>query len=122
MLQYYAKLGLPRLRFRRPASDACYSMKAPPPHWADICFVIARKVYAFCVWPIIAAGVQVGAGLRSRLASDDSLHERALDILVKVGLEGDELFLSSPVLQDEDDRGFHLLHHAATFGNINKVQ
>lgn len=86
-------------------------------------FALAEKVHTFycCCCPIIAVA-KVGAGLRSRLASDDSLHERALDMLVKVGLEGDELFLSSPALQDEDDRGFHLLHHAATFGDVNKAQ
>lgn len=84
-------------------------------------FSLAEKVYTFCCCPIIAVA-KVGAGLRSRLASDDSLHERALDMLVKAGLEGDELFLSSPALQDGDERGFHLLHHAATFGDVSKVQ
>ncbi|CAN0529137.1 unnamed protein product, partial [Ectocarpus sp. 12 AP-2014] len=66
--------------------------------------------------------LQVGAGLRSRLAPDDSLHDRALSMLIQPSLEKNRRFLSGPQLRDQDEgRGFCLVHHAAAFGNANKV-
>lgn len=64
---------------------------------------------------------QVGAGLRPRLAPDESLYTRALAALVEARLEDNPRFLQSPQLRDQDDRGFSLLHHAAAFGNASKV-
>lgn len=64
---------------------------------------------------------QVGAGLRSRLAPDDSLHTRGLATLIEARLADNPRFLSIPKLRDQDDRGFCLLHHAAAFGNASKV-
>ncbi|CAB1101188.1 unnamed protein product [Ectocarpus sp. CCAP 1310/34] len=67
--------------------------------------------------------LQVGAGLRSRLAMDDSLHDRALSMLIQPSLEKNRRFLSGPQLRDQDEgRGFCLVHHAAAFGNANKVE
>ncbi|CAM9898400.1 unnamed protein product, partial [Ectocarpus sp. 4 AP-2014] len=67
--------------------------------------------------------LQVGAGLRSRLAPDDSLHDRALSMLIQPSLEKNRRFLSGPQLRDQDKgRGFCLVHHAAAFGNANKVE
>ncbi|CAM9387675.1 unnamed protein product [Ectocarpus sp. 6 AP-2014] len=67
--------------------------------------------------------LQVGAGLRSRLAPDDSLHDRALSMLIQPSLEENRRFLSKPRLRDQDEgRGFCLVHHAAAFGNANKVE
>ncbi|CAN0046592.1 unnamed protein product, partial [Hapterophycus canaliculatus] len=66
---------------------------------------------------------QVGAGLRPRLALDDSLHDRALSLLIEAGLEDNPQFLLNPRLRDRDEnRGFCLLHHAAAFGNVSKVE
>lgn len=59
--------------------------------------------------------------MRPRLAPAESLHDRVLEVLVGAQLEDDPLFLSTPSLQDEDKRGFCLLHHAAAFGNVKKV-
>ncbi|CAN0371727.1 unnamed protein product, partial [Ectocarpus fasciculatus] len=65
--------------------------------------------------------LQVGAGLRSRLAPDDSLHDRALSMLIESSLEDNPRFLSRPQLRDQDEgRGFCLVHHAAAFGNTSK--
>eukprot|EP00752_Nemacystus_decipiens_P010865 g9660.t1 len=66
--------------------------------------------------------LQVGAGLRPRLAPDDSLHTRALAMLIDPRLADNPRFLSIPKLRDQDDRGFCLLHHAAAFGNASKVE
>ncbi|CAM9756454.1 unnamed protein product, partial [Ectocarpus sp. 13 AM-2016] len=67
--------------------------------------------------------LQVGAGLRSRLAPDDSLHDRALSMLIQPSLDKNRRFLSGPQLRDQDEgRGFCLVHHAAAFGNANKVE
>lgn len=60
--------------------------------------------------------------MRPRLAPDDSLHTSALSKLIEARLEDDPNFLSNPKLRDQDeDRGFCLLHHAAAFGNASKV-
>lgn len=65
---------------------------------------------------------QVGAGLRPRLAPDDEIHTRALSMLVEARLKENPRFLERPQLQDQDqERGFCLLHHAAVFGNVSKV-
>lgn len=66
--------------------------------------------------------LQVGAKLRPPLALDDAAHDEALEMLVRAPLEKDASFLYHAMLHDDDERGFSLLHHAAVFGNVGKVQ